>query len=45
MVGFRKVAVHDYTRLDLEIVRSIIERGLDDLARFASESIRRSANR
>lgn len=40
MVGFRNVAVRDYTRLNLSIVRSIIERNLEDLLRFASESIR-----
>ena len=39
MVGFRNVAVHDYIRLDLAIVRSIIETQLDNLARFARESI------
>ena len=40
MVGFRNVAVHDYTRLDLEIVRAIVERHLDDLLRFSSGAIR-----
>jgi uncharacterized protein YutE (UPF0331/DUF86 family) len=39
MVGFRNVAVHDYTRLNLDVVRSIIDRHLDDLLRFAKESI------
>lgn len=29
--GFRNVAVHDYRRLDLDVVESIIERHLDDL--------------
>jgi uncharacterized protein YutE (UPF0331/DUF86 family) len=40
MVGFRNVAVHNYTRLDLAIVQSIIERHLDDLLRFASDTLR-----
>lgn len=40
MVGFRNVAVHDYTRLDLAIVQAIIERHLGDLLRFASETLR-----
>lgn len=40
MVGFRNIAVHDYARVDLAIVQSIIERHLGDLERFASESIR-----
>lgn len=41
MVGFRNVAVHDYTRLDLAIVRAIVVRHVADLDRFAAESIRR----
>ena len=40
MVGFRNVAVHDYTGLNLEIVRSIVETRLDDLLAFASAAIR-----
>ena len=40
MVGFRNVAVHDYTRLSLDIVRSIVELHLDELLRFASVAIR-----
>jgi uncharacterized protein YutE (UPF0331/DUF86 family) len=40
MVGFRNVAVHDYTRLDLAIVRAIIDKQMDDLARFSSAAIR-----
>ena len=43
VVGFRNVAVHDYTRLDLDIVRAIITQRLGDLGRFASECIRRHA--
>ncbi len=35
MVGFRNIAVHDYTALDLGILRSIVEHGADDLAAFA----------
>ncbi|MBK7949177.1 MAG: DUF86 domain-containing protein [Deltaproteobacteria bacterium] len=40
MVGFRNIAVHDYARLDLEIVRAILDRHLGDIGRFAEESIR-----
>ncbi len=40
MIGVRNVAVHDYTRLDLAIVRAIVERQMDDLARFSSAAIR-----
>ena len=34
MVGFRNVAVHDYQKLDLEIVRRIIVDHLDDFLAF-----------
>ena len=33
MVGFRNIAVHDYQKLNLEIVRSILERILGDFRR------------
>lgn len=35
MVGFRNVAVHDYRRLDLAIVRSIVTERLGDFLEFA----------
>ncbi|MBN1684818.1 MAG: DUF86 domain-containing protein [Gammaproteobacteria bacterium] len=34
MVGFRNIAVHDYSRLNLEIVRVIVEDYLQDLRSF-----------
>ena len=34
MVGFRNVAVHDYQKLNLEIVRYILDGGLGDFRRF-----------
>jgi uncharacterized protein YutE (UPF0331/DUF86 family) len=34
MVGFRNISVHEYTALDIEIVASVITKGLDDLVRF-----------
>ena len=34
MVGFRNVAVHDYQRLNLEIVRAILTERLDDFIEF-----------
>jgi uncharacterized protein YutE (UPF0331/DUF86 family) len=43
MVGFRNIAVHDYTRLDLEIVRAILDRHLGDLEQFAADSVRAGA--
>lgn len=39
MIGFRNIAVHQYKKLDLDIVVGIIEKGLDDLLLFA-ETIR-----
>lgn len=39
MVGFRNIAVHDYQRMNLAIVRSIIEHNLDDLRAFARHAL------
>jgi len=36
MVGFRNIAAHDYQKLNLEIVKQIVERHLDDFLEFAS---------
>lgn len=38
MVGFRNVAVHDYQKLNLKILRAVIEEHLQDLTEF-TESI------
>ncbi|QTL97424.1 DUF86 domain-containing protein [Iocasia frigidifontis] len=35
MVGFRNLAVHDYQKLNLKIVKSIIEKHLEDIKKFA----------
>ena len=40
MVGFRNVAVHDYRKLDLEIVRSIVSERLDDFLHFGERILR-----
>ena len=34
MVGFRNIAVHDYRKLDLQIVKSIVTTRLDDFLQF-----------
>ncbi|HOW83764.1 MAG TPA: DUF86 domain-containing protein [Spirochaetota bacterium] len=34
MVGFRNTLVHQYQRLDIDIMRSVIENDLDDLIAF-----------
>lgn len=35
MVGFRNIAVHDYRKLNIEIVRSIIQKRLADFRVFS----------
>jgi len=35
MVGFRNIAVHDYQKINLDIVKQIIEKHLKDLKGFA----------
>lgn len=40
MVGFRNIAVHQYHALDISIVRSVIEKSLDDLLEFAALALR-----
>jgi uncharacterized protein YutE (UPF0331/DUF86 family) len=43
MVGFRNVVVHDYQRLSLEVVKSILEDHLNGFRTFASEILSREA--
>ena len=40
MVGFRNVAIHEYTRLNLEIVQAIITKQLDDFRTFSSTIVK-----
>jgi len=40
MVGFRNIAVHDYQRLSLDIVRSIVRERLDDFLEFTAVLLR-----
>ncbi len=35
MIGFRNIAVHDYKKIDEEILKDVIENHLDDLLKFA----------
>jgi uncharacterized protein YutE (UPF0331/DUF86 family) len=42
MVGFRNIAVHDYQKLNLQVVRAIIERNLGDLRSFAQHALQLS---
>lgn len=39
MVGFRNLAVHDYQKLNLDIVRSIIENRLADFQAFSKIAV------
>jgi uncharacterized protein YutE (UPF0331/DUF86 family) len=41
MVGFRNIAVHDYERLNLEVVRSILATRLLDFERFCQWALGR----
>ncbi|MCG8555731.1 MAG: DUF86 domain-containing protein [Proteobacteria bacterium] len=43
MVGFRNIAVHDYRKLDLDIVQAIIDKKLDDLLEFTRLTLEREA--
>jgi uncharacterized protein YutE (UPF0331/DUF86 family) len=43
MVSFRNIAVHDYTRMNLVIVRKIIEVHLDEFLEFTKTLIKASA--
>jgi uncharacterized protein YutE (UPF0331/DUF86 family) len=40
MVGFRNVAVHDYRKLSLDILRAILQNHLDDFRGYASSILR-----
>jgi uncharacterized protein YutE (UPF0331/DUF86 family) len=37
MVGFRNIAVHEYRRLDPEVVRTVVEQRLDDFRALCRE--------
>lgn len=40
MVGFRNMAVHQYHKLDMAIVGSVIEKNLDDLLELSAIALR-----
>ncbi len=40
MVGFRNIAIHNYQRLNLEIVETIIQEHLTDFSTFAEVALR-----
>lgn len=43
MVGFRNVAVHEYDRLNLDIVKAIITQRLDEFLKFGRLVLRQEA--
>jgi uncharacterized protein YutE (UPF0331/DUF86 family) len=43
MVGFRNIAVHEYTRLNLEVVHAIITKQLDDFRAFSSTIVKKAS--
>jgi uncharacterized protein YutE (UPF0331/DUF86 family) len=40
MVGFRNIAVHNYKAINIEVVKEIIERHLEDFTSFTEKVIR-----
>jgi uncharacterized protein YutE (UPF0331/DUF86 family) len=40
MVGFRNIAIHEYDKLNLDIVKSIIATKLDDILMFGKQLLR-----
>ena len=40
MVGFRNVAVHDYRKLNINILRAILQNHLDDFRNFAASILK-----
>lgn len=40
MVGFRNIAVHDYSRIDTEILKSILVKNLRDMEAFYASILR-----
>jgi len=43
MVGFRNIAMHEYTRRNLEVIHAIIARQLDDFRAFSSTIVKACA--
>lgn len=44
MVGFRNIAVHDYQKLNLDIVESILQKHLSDFRGFTAVALRSEDN-
>lgn len=39
MVGFRDIAVHDYQKLNLDVVQALVERHLGDFSAFTRTAL------
>ncbi len=44
MVGFRNIAVPDYQKLNLDVVKSILEKHLNDFRRYTTVALRSKGN-
>jgi uncharacterized protein YutE (UPF0331/DUF86 family) len=45
MVGFRNVAIHEYQKLNLEIVQAVVRERLDDFLDFARFTVSQATDR
>ena len=41
MVGFRNIAVHEYQKLNTDILKSVIDNHIDEISQFAEDVIRK----
>ena len=44
MIGFRNIAVHDYQKLNLDIVESILQKHINDFRSFTAVALRSEGN-
>jgi uncharacterized protein YutE (UPF0331/DUF86 family) len=45
MVGFRNIAVHEYQRLDLDILKSVVKNNLKDFEEFYKIILEKTKNK
>ncbi len=45
MVGFRNIAVHDYTSIDVDVLKSVLLKDLRDLEEFSTTILKRFASK
>ncbi|NBV07107.1 MAG: DUF86 domain-containing protein [Proteobacteria bacterium] len=39
MIGFRSISIHEYEKLNIDIVIEVVEKKIDDLLHFAATKI------